>query len=232
VNASHGALRNKMEAPDDLPWTEEEWELYLRRLDVQSARLWDLFQTFLDHPDRDSVINEEMGWTPLPSAGDAPQRGAGGAGADSYAERGPARTASGDATPKEPAAPLPAHAVRPELQSKLLRTVLTTLGKAENEPDIEEVVYWLDRMAGHAGKITSELQEADRLGEAPHVLNGNIVHCRRALREYEGLRRTLDYCAEEAACLRDPFDALLPEVLRLEESLARHIANLRTQVVS
>ncbi|HID23282.1 MAG TPA: hypothetical protein EYP14_12885, partial [Planctomycetaceae bacterium] len=49
---------------EDRPWTEEEWERLLQWSDLRAARFEELFETLRDHPDRDRIIAEEMGWDP------------------------------------------------------------------------------------------------------------------------------------------------------------------------
>src|SRR2546425_483984 len=53
--------RNDQE-PDDRPWTEEQWERFMEKSDVRSAKFGELLETFIDHPDRDELIAHEMGW--------------------------------------------------------------------------------------------------------------------------------------------------------------------------
>ncbi len=47
---------------DDTPWTEEQWEQFMRTGDLRAARYGELMETLLDHPDRDDIIDKEMGW--------------------------------------------------------------------------------------------------------------------------------------------------------------------------
>lgn len=46
----------------DTPWTEQQWEDFLRQSEVRSARYGELFETLAEHPDRDELIDREMGW--------------------------------------------------------------------------------------------------------------------------------------------------------------------------
>jgi len=44
------------------PWNEEQWEKFMKESDVRSAKFGELLETFQDHPDRDAIIEHEMGW--------------------------------------------------------------------------------------------------------------------------------------------------------------------------
>ena len=43
-------------------WDENDWEQFLRCADVRTAKYQELFETLLDHPDRDHLIAHDMGW--------------------------------------------------------------------------------------------------------------------------------------------------------------------------
>jgi hypothetical protein len=220
-----------METPDDMPWTEEEWELHLRRDDVQSARLMDLLHTFLDHPDLHRIIDKEMGWTHRPPPGRAGAEVGVGAGAEPQLERGGIGTAVGGALSEGSLASIPCYAQVRELPGMITAAILRSVGKDEADVDMDELFYWLDRMQGHTVSTMMELQEAHQLGESPHLLTGKIVHYRRALHEIKGLRRMLEDCADEVLT-RDPLDLLLQDVLRLEAALTSMVAALRARVPS
>ena len=48
--------------PNRDDWDEHDWERFLQRADVRSAKYQELFETLLDHPERDTIIAREMGW--------------------------------------------------------------------------------------------------------------------------------------------------------------------------
>ncbi len=43
-------------------WDEYDWERFLQRADVRTAKYQELFETLVDHPERDRLIAREMGW--------------------------------------------------------------------------------------------------------------------------------------------------------------------------
>jgi hypothetical protein len=44
------------------PWNEDQWEKFLKESEVRSAKFGELLETLMDHPDRDAIIDHEMGW--------------------------------------------------------------------------------------------------------------------------------------------------------------------------
>ena len=41
---------------------EFEWELFMKESDAKSEKYGELLEKYVDHPDRDKIINEQMGW--------------------------------------------------------------------------------------------------------------------------------------------------------------------------
>jgi hypothetical protein len=48
--------------PQELPWTEEQWEAHLKRSEARAARFGELLETLKDDPEMDVKIDREMGW--------------------------------------------------------------------------------------------------------------------------------------------------------------------------
>src|SRR5262249_9786985 len=54
-------MSEKEEMPEQ-PWNEDQWEKFLKESEVRSAKFGELLETLMDHPDRDAIIDREMGW--------------------------------------------------------------------------------------------------------------------------------------------------------------------------
>lgn len=46
-------------------WDEFQWEEFMREADKRTEKYSQLFEKYLDHPDRDNIIAKEMGWDHL-----------------------------------------------------------------------------------------------------------------------------------------------------------------------
>lgn len=46
-------------------WDEHRWEEFFREADKQTDLYIQLLEKYMDHPDRDKIVAEEMGWTHL-----------------------------------------------------------------------------------------------------------------------------------------------------------------------
>jgi len=49
----------------DRAWDEYDWERFLQQQDHKTEKYMELLETYLDHPQRDQIIAQEMGWTQL-----------------------------------------------------------------------------------------------------------------------------------------------------------------------
>src|SRR5438477_12923135 len=50
--------------PDRI-WDEYAWERFLQQQDHKTEKYMELLEKYLDHPQRDQIIAQEMGWTQL-----------------------------------------------------------------------------------------------------------------------------------------------------------------------
>ena len=48
---------------EDGDWDEEDWERFLQKADVRTAKYLELLETLHNHPDCDTLIAKEMGWS-------------------------------------------------------------------------------------------------------------------------------------------------------------------------
>jgi hypothetical protein len=53
------------EPEPDRIWDEYEWERFLQQQDYKTEKYMELLEKYLDHPQRDQIIAQEMGWTQL-----------------------------------------------------------------------------------------------------------------------------------------------------------------------
>jgi hypothetical protein len=54
----------------DRVWDEYEWERFLQQQDHRTEKYMELLEKYLDHPQRDQIIAQEMGWTHLLGSND------------------------------------------------------------------------------------------------------------------------------------------------------------------
>lgn len=61
-------MADDQEFPSEEVWDEYTWERFLQQQDKNTEKYFQLLETYLDHPDRDEIIAEEMGWNVFEAA--------------------------------------------------------------------------------------------------------------------------------------------------------------------
>src|SRR5436190_1708166 len=56
------------EPPEGKEWDEFDYEKFMRESDARTDKYAELLEKYMDHPDRDKIIAQEMGWTWLEEA--------------------------------------------------------------------------------------------------------------------------------------------------------------------
>jgi hypothetical protein len=62
------------EPPEDKEWDEFDYEKFMRESDARTDKYAELLDKYIDHPDRDRLIAEEMGWEWMEEELDAEER--------------------------------------------------------------------------------------------------------------------------------------------------------------
>ena len=55
-------MADKNDFPPEEIWDEYVWERFLQQQDRNTEKYFQLLEKYLDDPDRDAIIAEEMGW--------------------------------------------------------------------------------------------------------------------------------------------------------------------------
>ncbi len=57
-------MADEHEQPEKV-WDEYDWERFLREQDLRTERYLELLERYVDHPSRDEIIAQEMGWAEI-----------------------------------------------------------------------------------------------------------------------------------------------------------------------
>jgi len=223
------------------PWNEEQWEKFFKESDVRSAKFGELLETLHDHPDRDAIIEREMGWDrdddgpefewdeekfAIDQEDDE----------DSFA---PDADDDDDTQPNSEddeddedldwedhelkKQPYYANAYRFGLR---VHDVLKPYTIPEQEDQDEDLI---DAIA-NGYTIAAKLVGAHGMGDEDEVLCGNIVCCRRSLEAVRECLRALAFLRDRGRVPRDVVDGLLREGEEVRSLVEQHITELRSRV--
>ena len=215
-------------------WDERDWDRFLQRADVRTAKFQELFETLINHPDRDRLIACEMGWDKVLSecegvdCSTCPRRFE----CEAYEMRSLVSSAQDLEKDAETAELL---ACFDELRD------IPSYGRAqgfavhleemlgERAPRLSEDADVRNALFG-AQMVPAQIAGGHGIGYERDSLCGNIANCKRALRS---LAACLDHVAELEH--RDILTATEATELRTEADgvaavTQRHIEDLRSHV--
>jgi hypothetical protein len=220
-------MAREEEPEGERPWNEEQWEEFMKKSDARSAKFGELLETFMDHPDRDAIIDREMGW-------DQPVEREPGFDPEAILEE--AAEIDEDEwqeIQREEEAGLeaiPAYTRGFAFADRLFKTLrdnkLFLTDEAEDKEPDEDVVEAISNSRIVAAKIAG----GHGMGYEDDVLCGNIVNCKRSLAAADECVAALERMRERKLLPADKLDKLIDESKEIRGLVEQHIAELRSRV--
>jgi hypothetical protein len=208
---------------DNTPWTEEQWEKFMERQDVRSAKYGELLETFMDDPNCDEIIAREMGWDE-PDDEDAE--------ADVELMNAICEAALHDEEIKEfmrrreeALHAMPAYSRSFALGLKV-HDALKSYVEAEPEPPDEDLITAFSESFIIAAKIA----RGHGMGEEDRVLCGNIVCCKRSLSAANESLTALESLQARGKIPSEVITPLITECREVRSLVEQRIAELRSRV--
>ena len=245
------------ELDDDRPWTEAQWEAFMKRSDARSAKFGELLETVRDDPDRDAIIGHEMGWDRPVSEEfqeivaaaaeevEARERAENDGEEDEdlndlsldedwyFDDDAPSEAASADGAEdyiqKKKNALKGMHSRAFELGTQVHKALEPYCGAYAGTEEIDEDQDLTDAIDGSM-MIAAKLAGAHGMGYDDDMLCGNIVCCKRSLAGADQCLRGLRALRERGFAPPEVLDPLVAEGEQVRQLVAEHIAELRSRV--
>jgi hypothetical protein len=233
-------------ADDERPWTEQEWERFIEKADARSARYQELFETLLDHPQRDKLIRKEMGWKFDPEleaelermeqehAAEAEEWDEADDEAEPPEADGGSEASDEEAEDEEPFAEyeremmaIPAYA-RAMLAAERIGEGLQEVAKRLETAGQEDED--LSDAAAQMMVATAKIANGHGMGYEDEVLCGNIVQCKRALAAALTCERALGSLMKRGLLSSGGGKKLLAEAEAARLAIEARIVELRKRV--
>jgi hypothetical protein len=222
--------------PGHEEWDEDDWERFLQRADVRTAKFQELFETLAHHPHRDQLIAREMGW-------ESDLEKCGGAAAD-----------------------CPSCDKRFDCEAYEMFRLIAEPQNVEDDPDADELINCFEQLreipaytcaqdfATHvedlfvprlrasgcdedarkavfaAQMVPAQVAGGHGIGYERDSLCGNIANCKRALRSLETCREQLQALHAGQPLPPDEFRALSAEADQVSLEINRWIESLRARI--
>lgn len=231
----------------DQPWTEEQWEKFLKTADLRAARYGELMETLIDDPDRDEIIDKEMGWEKEESDSEelleAPQHDIAEAedDEDEIPETELEEQDPGEMLPESVLAGrddeeffdsadrqlhrLPSYHLAEKL-SKRIDELLVPHMKVRAEDGDDDVAQAFIQIKIASAKIAGGHQ----MGYHDEVLGGNVVNCKRALDAAQECRTALEGMLSREVFGAEQLEPLLADLSAVHSAIEKRIAELRARM--
>lgn len=214
---------------EDRPMTEAEWERFMQQSDARSARYGELLETLMNHPQRDEIIDREMGWNqrePNPEFVEMINAAAEEALNDTEQERSNSDDDDHDALDgTQGYLDLPAYqrAFDWGLRvSKVLEPFVPAL-EAKHDLDVQDAV---------SGSLTvaAKIAGGSEMGDDERMLGGCIVRVSGGLDECQRALAALAAIAESGVVSGHKINELISDGREVKRLVNAHIAELRSRV--
>lgn len=240
---------------NSLPWTEEQWEAFMRKSDLRAARYSDLLETLMDEPDRDAIIDHEMGWDKedgetddeadrewieemnqaFEETAEAVERGENPADEEAL-EQDPGELLPESVLDDEEDRDeldesdrqlhrIPAYHLAMALSQKIDNVLRPLMNRAGQEPP-EEIEQAFIQIKIAAVKIAG----GHGMGYDDDVLGGNVVNCKFARTAANECRKAIQSLAQLEVISAETASVLLEELTTLQNAIDSRIAELRARM--
>lgn len=214
------------EPADDRPMTEAEWERFMQESDARSARFGELFETLIDHPERDAIIAREMGWDRResdPEFVDAMNEAAEAALAEKSA--GPLDNRGDPFDDEDGYQSLPAYQKAFEWGLRVhdvLEPRCEAL-RASHDLDLEDAI-------GGSMTVGAKLASGYAMHDSEDMPGGCIVKCRLGLEEAQKALAGLAAIAKSGLVPADQIESLIADGREVQQLVEAYLAELRSRV--
>jgi len=204
-------------------WDEHRWEAHFQESDRASEKYRKLLEKYMDHPDRDEIIEREMGWED--SKEDERWVDEINKMLEEYEEDQKAESWKKDAGLEDKSDWFDELENNPVYQTAFNFGTESHLLLKEKKVDYnnESVLIFMSSSIIPAAKIAG----GHALGFSPETLGGNIANCKRGLAEANKALEALQQMREENILDETPCLKLSRDCKRMRDDLAMYILDLR-----
>ncbi len=216
---------------EDGDWDEEDWERFLQKADVRTAKYLELYETLHNHPDCDTLIAKEMGWSHKYEGCVYNDNES----CDSCGDRNECRiyeinqifdnaiedneTTESDI---EDVKNIPAYKKSYELFIKLSKYFKNRKG-TDTDEDILEAI-------SASSMIPAKIAGGHGMGYERDTLCGNIANCKRSLKNARICVYSLEIVRGKSTFPDSDINILISEAIKVEREVFEWIEFLRSRV--
>ena len=215
---------------EDDDWDEEDWERFLQKADVRTAKYMELFETLHNHPDCDNLIAKEMGWSHKYEECDYKNKSCGNCGErnechiyeinqifDNSIEYN--ETTENDI---EDVKNITAYKKSYELYIKLSK-FFETRKVMDTDEDVLEAI-------SASSMIPAKIAGGHGMGYEKDTLCGNIANCKRSLKNARICVYSLEIVRAKSTFPDSDINILISDAIKVEREVLKWIEYLRSRI--
>ena len=216
---------------EDGDWDEEDWERFLQKADVRTAKYLELFETLHNHPDCDNLIAKEMGWSHKYEDCDYNSNGScGNCGKRDECRIYEINQIFDNSTEYDETIESDVEDVKNIIAYKKSYELYIKLSKYfRNREGVDTDEDFLEAISA-SSKISAKIAGGHGMGYERDSLCGNIANCKRSLKNARICVYSLEIVRAKSTLPDSDINILISEAIKVEREVLKWIEYLRSRI--
>ncbi len=216
---------------EDGDWDEEDWERFLQKADVRTAKYLELFETLHNHPDCDNLIAKEMGWSHKYEDCDYNSNGScGNCGKRDECRIYEINQIFDNSTEYDETIERDVEDVKNIIAYKKSYELYIKLSKYfRNREGVDADEDFLEAISA-SSKISAKIAGGHGMGYERDSLCGNIANCKRSLKNARICVYSLEIVRAKSTLPDSDINILISEAIKVEREVLKWIEYLRSRI--
>lgn len=215
---------------EDDDWDEEDWERFLQKADVRTAKYLELFETLHNHPECDNIIAKEMGWSQRFDDCDYENESCSSCQKINECDIYEINQIFENSVKYDEAAEkdmenvkkIAAYKKSYELYIRLSK-YFENSSKTDKDEDVIEAVY-------ASSLVPAKIAGGHGMGYEKDSLCGNIANCKRSLKSARVCVCSLEVLRAKSIFPESEINSLIREAIKVEREIIKWIEYLRSRI--
>ena len=208
-------------------WNEEDWERFLQKADVRTAKYLELFETLYTHPDCDKLIAKEMGWNHKYEDCNYKNESCDNCGKRDDCHIYEVNQIFDNAVEYDETTENDVRNIIAYKKSYKLYITLSKYFKNRKGVNADEDV--LEAISA-SSVIPAKIAGGHGMGYEKDTLCGNIANCKRSLKNARKCIYMLEIVRAKATCPDSDINVLISDAINVEREVLKRIEYLRSRI--
>ncbi len=212
----------------DDSWNEEDWERFLKKVDVRAAKYLELFETLHDHPECDNIIAEEMGWNQKYEDCGYGNDSCGNCEKSNECYIYEINQMFGKSVDFDELTGRDTDDVKKITAYKRSYELYIRLNKYFENNSEKDAAEDVSEAISASAMVSAKIAGGHGMGYEKDLLCGNIANCKRSLRSAKACIESLEMVRAKSIFPESDIDNLICEAIKVESEVIKWIEYLRS----